>query len=184
METTALQQIQQQLVCPKNQLNTFGKYKYRSCEDILTAVKPHLAATNCEIVLSDRLECPCSEWVFVVARAELRQGDKVLAAAEGMARHEPQKKGMDASQISGASSSYARKYALNGLLAIDDNTDADRHNGEPERKKGVDLAALKTEQGTTYLRGFENAEAAIAEIGKTRLLNDEARKYIREVLKK
>ena len=122
-----LHQIQQKLHAPKGQMNKFGGYKYRSCEDILEAVKPLLAETGTTLRIYDTA-IECGGWVFIQATAELRDGDNIIATGQALARHEDQKKGMDASQVSGAASSYARKYALNGLFLIDDTRDSDATN--------------------------------------------------------
>jgi len=119
---------QQKLKAPKNQRNEFGKYNYRSCEDILEAVKPILSEVSAIILLSDSLEQKGDRY-YVEATAsfvDVETGDKISVTAS--AREEETKKGMDCSQITGASSSYARKYALNGLLAIDDTKDSDTTN--------------------------------------------------------
>lgn len=123
-----LLKVQQELKAPKNQRNDFGKYNYRNCEDILEAVKPILKEINAVIILSDKLVC-INERYYVEATAnfiDVESGEKIINTAS--AREEETKKGMDGSQITGASSSYARKYALNGLLAIDDNKDSDYTN--------------------------------------------------------
>lgn len=120
-----LLEIQTRLKAPKGQENTFGHYNYRSCEDILEAVKPLLKEQNCALVISDGIE-HIGERYYICAEASLidtETGDKVSNKA--YAREEENKKGMDGSQITGTSSSYARKYALNGLFAIDDAKDAD-----------------------------------------------------------
>ena len=120
-----LLEIQTGLKAPKGQENTFGHYNYRSCEDILEAVKPLLKDQNCVLVISDGIE-HIGERYYICAEASLidtETGDKVSNKA--YAREEETKKGMDGSQITGTSSSYARKYALNGLFAIDDAKDAD-----------------------------------------------------------
>lgn len=120
-----LLEIQTRLKAPKGQENTFGHYNYRSCEDILEAVKPLLKEQNCALVICDGIE-HIGERYYVCAEASLidtETGDKVSNKA--YAREEENKKGMDGSQITGTSSSYARKYALNGLFAIDDAKDAD-----------------------------------------------------------
>ncbi len=124
-----LQAIQQELKAPKGQTNTFGGYKYRSCEDILEAVKPLLKKHGLVLVVSDNLKELCGS-VFVDANASVAQQEdgEVIAVAHGFARHAEQKKGMDDAQITGACSSYARKYALNGLFLIDDVKDADSTN--------------------------------------------------------
>ena len=122
-----LLQIQSELKAPKSQFNDYGKYKYRSCEDILEAVKPILKKNNCTLLLSDSL-IYVGERYYIKATATLVNAEGKSVSTEAYAREEETKKGMDASQITGASSSYARKYALNGLLCIDDNKDSDTTN--------------------------------------------------------
>jgi hypothetical protein len=117
--------IQSELKAPKNQYNNFGKYKYRSCEDILEAVKPICIKNKATLVLSDEIVY-LGDRFYVKATAMLidtEKGDQVQNTA--YAREEESKKGMDSSQITGTASSYARKYALNGLFNIDDTKDAD-----------------------------------------------------------
>ena len=122
--------IQVELKCNKNQYNSFGKYKYRSCEDILEAVKPICKKYNCTLILSDTLE-NIGERYYIKATALLidTESEDDLEAHSisntAYAREELEKKGMDGSQITGTASSYARKYALNGLFNIDDTKDAD-----------------------------------------------------------
>lgn len=120
--------VQQSLVAPKDQFNNFGKYTYRSCEGILEALKPHLSENKLLVILSDEVK-EIGSRVYVEATAtaiDAETGEKVKVTAS--AREEESKKGMDSSQVTGASSSYARKYALNGLFAIDDNKDSDATN--------------------------------------------------------
>lgn len=120
-----LLQIQSELKAPKGQYNDFGKFKFRSCEDILEAVKPILKAKNCLLYLIDSLEYIGNRF-YIKAEAiliDLESNEKVTSSA--YAREDEVKKGMDGSQITGASSSYARKYALNGLFLIDDTKDSD-----------------------------------------------------------
>lgn len=119
----ALQNIQQELKAPKSQLNKFGGYNYRSAEDILEAVKPLLAKHKAQLVLTDEI-VEVGGRVYVRARAEFTDGKEAVAVT-AYAREPEEKKGMDASQITGTASSYARKYALNGLFLIDDTKDAD-----------------------------------------------------------
>lgn len=117
--------IQLELKAPKGQYNSFGKYKYRSCEDILEAVKPICAKHKATLVVSDELKY-IGERYYIEATAELidiEDGSSIQNTA--YAREEETKKGMDGSQITGTASSYARKYALNGLFCIDDTKDAD-----------------------------------------------------------
>lgn len=116
-----LQTIQQELKAPKSNFNSFGKYSYRSCEDILEAVKPLLGEST--LVLSDEI-VEVGGRVYVKAEATFTDGDKIVKV-HAFAREAEQKKGMDEAQITGSASSYARKYALNGLFLIDDTKDAD-----------------------------------------------------------
>lgn len=119
----ALRKIQQELKAPKGQFNKFGGYHYRSAEDILEAVKPLLAKTKAELILSDEI-VEVGGRIYVKATALLSDGEQ-QAKVTAYAREPEDKKGMDASQITGTASSYARKYALNGLFLIDDTKDAD-----------------------------------------------------------
>lgn len=127
--------IQVSLKSPKSQYNSFGKYAYRSCGDILESVKAQLAELKVVIVLSDEL-VQIGDRFYIKATATLHDVDGASISNTAYAREEEIKKGMDGSQITGASSSYARKYALNGLLAIDDTKDSDATNKgeEPEVK--------------------------------------------------
>lgn len=128
--------IQSKLKAPKSQFNRFGNYKYRKAEDILEAVKPLLAEQNCTLVITDDIVLVGNR-IYVKATATLKNGKGDTETATGLAREEETKKGMDASQITGAASSYARKYALNGLFAIDDNQDSDTTNvGEHQQTQG------------------------------------------------
>ena len=115
--------IQSELKAPKGQYNSFGKYNYRSCEDILEGVKPLLAKHGLVLTIRDGIEL-IGDRFYVKATATITDGKEQLST-EAYARESTDKKGMDASQVTGATSSYARKYALNGLLAIDDTKDAD-----------------------------------------------------------
>lgn len=119
--------IQSELKAPKSQFNSFGGYKYRKAEDILEAVKPLLAKEKCTLVLTDEVVCVGNR-IYVKSLATLKNNSGETETSVGYAREEEKKKGMDGSQITGASSSYARKYALNGLFAIDDNADSDTTN--------------------------------------------------------
>ena len=114
-----LLEIQSKLKAPKGQYNTFGKYKYRSAEDILEAVKPLLAEQKCTVVLSDDVISIGSR-IYIKATATLSNADGAEVVSTAYAREDETKKGMDGSQITGTASSYARKYALNGLFLIDD----------------------------------------------------------------
>ena len=123
-----LLQIQTSLKAPKSQYNKFGNYNYRNCEDILEALKPLLKELNTVIVITDDI-------IFLEGRFYIKATAKLIDIEDGtsienvaFAREEESKKGMDASQVTGASSTYARKYALNGLFAIDDTKDSDTTN--------------------------------------------------------
>lgn len=136
---TKLAVIQQKLKAPKNQVNKFGGYKYRSCEDILEAVKPLLK--DLTLVISDGIT-HVGDRIYVCATAVISDGENTIQA-QGFAREAELKKGMDESQITGAASSYARKYALNGLFLIDDTKDADATNDHKEETKKVELDVEK-----------------------------------------
>lgn len=129
-----LAQIQSELKAPKGQRNTFGMYNYRSCEDILEAVKPLLTERGLVLLITDDI-VQIGERYYVRATATIYDAEGSFISNSALAREEAVKKGMDASQITGATSSYARKYALNGLFAIDDTKDADATNkGQDEPK--------------------------------------------------
>ena len=132
-----LADIQARLHAPKGQMNSFGGYRYRSCEDILMALKPLLAEHNAAVVLVDTVMA-VGDRIYVRAEATLRVNNAMIASSFGWAREAEVKKGMDPSQITGAASSYARKYALNGLFAIDDTQDSDATNSHG---KGEDKGA-------------------------------------------
>lgn len=128
----ALLNVQARLKAPKGQMNKFGGYKYRSCEDILEAVKPLLEENKLVLVLGDEIELIGDRW-YVKATAKIigEDGDVTNSA---YAREAESKKGQDESQITGTASSYARKYALNGLFLIDDTKDADATNDHQKPK--------------------------------------------------
>lgn len=138
--------IQQELKAPKNQRNNFGGYNYRSCEDILEAVKPLLKANKCALTISDEL-VSVGERFYIRATATLTDAENKddYFSNTAYAREAETKKGMDESQITGACSSYARKYALNGLFCIDDVKDADATNdhGKSEAKAEAKTEAQK-----------------------------------------
>jgi len=128
-----LAKIQRELKVPKNQYNAFGKYKFRSAEDILEAVKPLLG--DLTLLLSDEAIL-IGERYYIKATAGLfDESGKLITEVSAFAREADHKKGMDESQVSGATSSYARKYALNGLFAIDDTKDADATNKHGKEKE-------------------------------------------------
>lgn len=139
-----LRSIQTELNAPKNQYNAFGKYSYRSCEDILAAVKPLLCAHHCTLTLTDGIEL-IGDRFYVRATATLTNDTGDTASTTAYAREDEVKKGMDGAQITGAASSYARKYALNGLFCIDDVKDPDATNkGDASPRKAQAPAAPPT----------------------------------------
>lgn len=127
-----LQSIQSELVAPKGQYNSFGKYNYRSAEDILEALKPILKKHNAAITLSDDITYIEGRHYVEASVTLYAEGEAI--GTKALAREEESKKGMDGSQITGTASSYARKYALNGLFAIDDNKDADSDEYQNQNK--------------------------------------------------
>ena len=132
-KTNELVYIQSNLKAPKNQFNSFGNYKYRSCEDILEAVKPLLKEVNCALTTGDEIVV-IGNRIYVKATARLETSDGRVFVNSAFAREPESKKGMDESQVTGMASSYARKYALNGLFCIDDTRDADTMNNSETPK--------------------------------------------------
>lgn len=152
----SLAAVQAALKAPKSQYNSFGKYKYRSCEDILEAVKPLLKEHGLTLVLYDELT-ECGGRIYIEANVrvtDIESGDSISACA--FAREPETKKGMDDSQITGTASSYARKYALNGLFCIDDTKDADTEESRGREQAGPSCAQCGEEikavihKGTLY----------------------------------
>ena len=142
---SALTEIQKKLKAPKSNYNSFGKYNYRSCEDILEAVKPLLGDNT--LTLSDEV-VQIGDRIYVKATAVFRDG-ATETRVSAFAREAESKKGMDESQVTGTASSYARKYALNGLFLIDDTKDADtdefvKATEKPKAKKPADITMTKT----------------------------------------
>ena len=136
--------IQSELKAPKSQYNKFGGYKYRKAEDILEAVKPLLAKQKCTLIITDDVVL-IGNRIYVKATATIKNEKGECETTTGWAREEETKKGMDGSQITGASSSYARKYALNGLFAIDDNADSDTTNdGQQQAQQQAQTKAQQT----------------------------------------
>jgi hypothetical protein len=152
-----LSKIQSLVKAPKGQFNKFGNYKYRSCEDIVEAVKVVINPLGYHLILSDEIILIGAR-VYVKSTATLSNGEQTYSAI-AYAREEEIKKGMDGAQITGAASSYARKYALNGLFAIDDTKDADATNNHDK------------EEGPTSEEKF----ILINLIGHTDLSDDEAK---------
>ena len=205
-------EIQQKLKAPKNQYNWFWKYKYRSCEDILQAVKPLLAEQKLVLILEDEVVC---EWDREYSRANNKQWQesesvfakwcrfyikataklidenwKILAQSSALAREEEEKKWMDGSQITWTASSYARKYALNWLFAIDDWIDSDSTNkwekssseSQSKSKKWFNDADLKRlEKKTEYLKKFETSDDLIKDIQKFYSISDDMKIKVADI---
>lgn len=150
--------MQKTLKAPKNQYNSFGKYKYRSCEDILEGIK-NILPEGYSITINDEI-VNIGDRYYVKAMAVLHASAELSVCNIAYAREEESKKGMDGSQVTGAASSYARKYALNGLFAIDDTKDADSQEPEKqEPKKEVSKPAPKAEKSWEQVRANEIAVA-------------------------
>lgn len=164
-------EIQKELKAPKGQFNKFGGYKYRSCEDILEAVKPLCTKHGVQLTVSDELVL-IGERYYVKATAKVVDGNETIEVT-AYAREEENKKGMDASQITGTASSYARKYALNGLFCIDDTKDADtdeytaRTKENKEDKKEKPKGQVKKQAPTNEMTYREKVIIVAQEHGMT-----------------
>lgn len=166
--------IQTKLKAPKGQYNSFGKYSYRSAEDILEAVKPLNAEQGVLLTITDEIK-EIGGRVYVVATATVSDGTDELKVS-AFAREPENKKGMDESQITGATSSYARKYALNGLYAIDDNKDADtdehkqQQENAPKKQQAQKQQQKQQAQQQQQEKGFTEQE-----------LHELVEKYVRNI---
>lgn len=148
--------IQQKLKATKGQYNSFGKYAYRSCEDIFAAAKPLAHENECSLFTSEEVVL-IGNRIYIKSTATLTNKDGVSVSASSYAREEEIKKGMDAAQITGATISYARKYALGGLFAIDDMKDADALNTNKEytQKSTLEIAKQKIMNALTTVELVE-----------------------------
>ena len=164
--------IQAEVQAPKNQYNEFGGYSYRSCEDILGAVKPMLAAAGLVLRLSDEV-VQVGDRYYIRAEAMITDG-KDCITAKAYARESDSRPKMDAAQLTGSASSYARKYALNGLFCIDDMKDADSMKPAEEPKKKAAKASTKED----YLR------RVAAEAKKQNVTNEEIKAIMRSRFQK
>ena len=160
--------IQSELKAPKGQYNSFGKYNYRSCEDILEGVKPLLAKHGLVLTIQDGIEL-IGDRYYVKATATITDG-KENVSTSAYARESLDKKGMDASQVTGATSSYARKYALNGLLAIDDTKDADT----------MDNSKKPAQQTQETVYNWQTLKARATQGG---ISEDDLKHYLKDTLK-
>lgn len=148
-----LAKMQAAIKAPKGQFNNFGKYKYRSCEDIVEAIKPVINPMGFSLTLSDEI-VNIGNRFYIKATAMLTNGEQTFSVS-AFAREEETKKGMDGSQITGAASSYARKYALNGLFAIDDTKDADTEDPKIHKESVIDGPAHQLDQKPVTLHNHK-----------------------------
>lgn len=183
--------IQSELKAPKSQYNSFAKYNYRSCEDILEAVKPILAKYKVSLTISDEVVL-VGDRFYIKATASLSNGNQAITSY-GFAREPEQKKGLDESQITGMASSYARKYALNGLFCIDDTKDADtmdNTNGHsapaPKEEKKEDNRPWMTEKNLhDILVRIEGGDIAVVDLANEHYrMKKEYREQIVQAVKK
>lgn len=151
--------VQTALKAPKGQYNSFGRYSYRSCEDILEAAKPLLSEQGLLLTLTDE-PVLVGERTYIKATATVTDG-KTNVSATAYAREEDEKKGMDGSQVTGTASSYARKYALNGLFLIDDTKDADTLDNRPKKPaKAAQKPSAPRKQPSAQARAWKRLQAA------------------------
>ncbi len=191
--TKILVNIQSKLKAPKGQKNNFGKYKYRSCEDIVEAVKPLLAKEGAALIMSDELVL-IGERYYIKATVTI-SCEKESVSSTAYARETQDRRGMDQSQITGTASSYARKYALNGLLAIDDTKDADHESVSKDKVESVVIGEIdgqpvdmaKVERAASWVKkviekdDLEQGAPLIQE--KYKLLTNDEKIKIGELLK-
>lgn len=181
-----LNKVQAELVAPKNQYNSFGKYKYRSCEDIIEGVKPLLEKYGLVLVIGDDI-VKIEERYYVKATVKVVDTEsKDEIETHAFAREEEVKKGMDSSQVTGATSSYARKYALNGLFAIDDTKDADtdEHKKQTDKPQTQPQQPNKPTQQKPHQTEIQKLISEIDSLAKTKSIDDEAKAKVVELIKK
>jgi hypothetical protein len=173
--------IQTELKAPKNQFNAFGKYKYRSCEDILEALKPYLTKYNCMMTISDQIK-ETGSVIYCESIVSLTLPNGIVVTASACAGIEPNRKGMDIAQSFGSSSSYSRKYALSGLFLLDDTADSDATNTHDktienkikkitivENSPAWNQAVLKLSKGEITLLDIE-AKCELTEVQRIKLM--------------
>lgn len=173
-----LMNVQNKLKAPKSQYNSFGKYSYRNAEDILEALKPLLEEYKSIVTLKDEIKLIGNRYYLEATATftDAETGEKIEVTA--YAREEETKKGVDASQLTGSTSSYARKYALNGLFAIDDNKDADTTNthGKSASKSNLSDAQIKRLHAIAYKCGIDKTKIE-------NMIKDKFNKTINELAK-
>lgn len=168
--------IQRELNAPKNQFNKFGGYKYRNCEDILMSVKPLLG--DLVITITDSIDM-VGDRFYVKATAIITDGEHTVKS-EAFAREPLSKKGMDDSQLTGSASSYARKYALNGLLLIDDNRDADSANNSSDQKPAAKIQKqpITNDRLKAAKAKIKSGEYSLDELNKRFIVTDQQKMEI------
>ena len=173
-----LNRVQSELKAPKGQYNNFGKYKYRNAEDILEAVKPLNDKYGLVLTISDDTKVESNGWTYIVANGVLVNVDKPeeIIKVTGRAREAQTKKGMDDSQVTGATSSYARKYMLNGLYLIDDTKDADTDQYHNQQQ-----APTNQQQSQPSNQQWDNQRTDPIE-GKRRFLNDTFNEFFKSYM--
>ena len=180
-----LNKIQAELKAPKNQRNNFGKYNYRSCEDILEALKPLLSKYNCTLTISDEIK-QLGSIIFVESTAVITDGEN-LVHSKAQAGIDPNRKGMDIAQSFGSSSSYSRKYALNGLFLIDDTKDSDSTNTHGKETKAPAKESAKESnnpwlnKGTaefTKVQAYLKGGGAISNVEKKYKISKETKELL------
>lgn len=169
--------IQNELKAPKGNYNSFGKYKYRSCEDILEALKPLLLKHECHLLISDKIK-ELSGLTFVESEVTFHDG-KTHVTVTAQAGIDTNRKGMDIAQSFGSSSSYARKYALSGLFLIDDNKDVDLIVESPKTKKLPKLSSSH-DQFFKALKAVQEGNTTIETIQKHYDVTPEALKLLQD----
>lgn len=193
MKTNKLLLIQATLKCPKNQKNAFGGYNYRSCEDILEAVKPLLYDTQTTLTISDNI---VEVWgrIYVEATATLRDAEtwEIIEQNVAYAREDESQKWMQSSQLTWATSSYARKYALNGLFLLDDVKDADATNTHGKEKKKSEPKKeeenpngrfLKATKSTAFMKQCMNEDDFLKKIKDKYTVDEIQERQLREAYK-
>jgi len=174
-------QIQKELKAPKNQYNAFGEYHYRSAEDILEALKPLLAKYDCILTLTDEIIFIGNRY-YICAFATIKNSTGEQIVVKAFAREQESKTKMDASQITGAASSYARKYALNGLFLIDDTKDADATNTHGKEEVKEDNNGMIDEKITMDEINSAKSTEELRLIWEG--LSEEGRQYFKDAIKR
>ena len=172
-----LTQIQNELKAPKGNYNSFGKYKYRSCEDILEALKPLLLKHQCTLTISDEIK-EVSSITFVESKVSLFDG-KVSESVTAQAGIDINRKGMDIAQSFGSSSSYARKYALSGLFLIDDNKEIESIT-EKVTTKAKPVLKSETQAFFKAIKAVQEGNTTIAKIKEYYTITPEAEKLLKD----